>query len=182
VKQRMIPALAVAIVLAGTIGLAQAPGRVEQYRYTWGSQGDVIASCADYGLGDFQVLEDWEVVIRDMYQYDKDGQPTQWVENLRATSDRFYNSVTGKSLDAGPGETQEMRVLFENGRMVSHRWSGVLFKINVPGHGLIFAESGRATWVWDPNDPANLEHSLVANSGHNMWVDRDLEVLCEYLQ
>ena len=81
---------------------------------------------------------------------DQNGQPKQLVENLKLTLDVYRNSETQKSLSAGPGESEEMRMLFENGLPVTHRWSGLLFKVTVPGYGLIVAESGRATWQWDP--------------------------------
>lgn len=177
---RMIVAVALAVVLAGGIGFAQDGSRVLQSRYTLGPfVGDVVADCSDFGVGDFLVLEDWQASVHDMMLLDRNGQPKQLVENLKLTLDVYRNSETGKSLSAGPGESEQMRMLFENGLPVTHRWSGLLFKVTVPGYGLIVAESGRATWQWDPLGGS---HWLISNSGHNQWVERDLAALCEYLK
>jgi len=179
VKLRMIVAVAVAVVLAGGTAFTQDQGRVVQTRYTIEGVGDVIANCADYGVGQFAILNTWAADVRDATLFDKDGQPKQLVENLKITSDVYYNSVTGKSVTARPGENEQMRLLYENGLPVSHQWSGTLFQIVVPGYGNILRETGRARWIWDATGTA---HWLDTNSGHNMWVDRDLTALCEYLK
>ena len=64
---------------------------------------------------------------------DENGQPKQLVENLKVIVDVIYNSQTGKSVTAGPGESEQLRMLFENGLPVTHRWSGLLFKVTRAG-------------------------------------------------
>ena len=181
-KRRMIAAVTLAVALAGGIGFAQGGGRVLQSRYLVPPEpavGDVLADCSDFGAGDFLLLNDWQYSIHDAMLLDQNGQPKQLVENLKVVMDVIYNSKTGKSVAAGPGESEQLRLLFENGLPVTHRWSGLLFKVTVPGYGLIVAESGRATWQWDPLGGS---HWVISNSGHNQWVDRDLAALCEYLK
>jgi hypothetical protein len=174
----MVVAVAVAVVLAGGVAFTQGQGRVVQDRYPFEVRGDVIANCADYGVGDFQILADYEAEIHDATLLGKDGLPVQLVENFKVKWSVYYSPETGKSINGGPGESQQMRMLFENGVPVSHRWSGAVFKVVVPGYGPTLLETGRARWIWDATGTA---HWLDTNSGHNDWVDRDLTALCEYM-
>jgi hypothetical protein len=178
-KRRMIVAVAVAVVLAGGVAFTQSQGRVVQERYPFEVKGDLIADCSKYGVGDFRILTDYAAEVHDATLLGQDGLPIQLVENFKCLWSRYYSPETGKEVKGGPGESQQMRMLFENGLPVSHRWSGAVFKIVVPGYGPILLETGRARWIWDA---AGTAHWLDTNSGHNMWVDRDLTALCNYLK
>jgi hypothetical protein len=176
VRHRMIVAVAVAVVLAGTIAFAQ-QGRVVESTGTSGISEWQVVSCLDDNGNPFDVMETYEETWRDMTRYGKDGNLDQIIRTYRYPTDLYWNSVTEKSLIAGPGQGSEVRFTYENGVLVNLFASGGLVRVNVPGYGHIFIETGHT--MWDAN------HQLIWNTGHNQYRDWDpaaLEALCNALK
>jgi len=165
------------VALAGGIAFAQSGNRVLQDRYVIGPiRGDLIGNCADYGVGNFEVWNDWEASVHDVILFEKDGvTPKQLVENLKVLWEFYYNSTNpeAKRLTGGPGENQQLVMTYENGRVVSLRYSGPVFRVNVPGYGQVFAETG----VFKREYYDGAWH-FIMNSGKNQYWDGDIEALC----
>ena len=176
-RPRMIIAVVVAVMVAGTIGFAQKQGRVVE---SFGSESfnGLFTSCYDdKGVLLFNVMERYEGTWRDMTRYNKYGQIEQMVRTVTFPVDVIWNEDTEKSLSGGPGLRNEVRFIYSNGVLVSITTSGPVIRFNVPGYGPVFIETGRA--VYDAN------HQLVSNTGHNDYRDWDpaaLAAVCNALK
>jgi hypothetical protein len=62
----------------------------------------------------------------------------------------------------------------------SFRESGLGWKVRIPGHGVIFAETGTSVYQCDPQTSANCV--LVSNVGFNQLADGDVAALCDDLK
>ena len=178
-KPRIILAVVVAVMLAGTLGFAQGQGRVVQDRFTDTWEGVFVGGCInDYGET-FDVMNRLEMSAKKTTIYDKKGQIAQVVVNAKATTDIFWNSLEPeKSLRGGPGENQEVRWTYENGEVVLLQQSGPTVRINLRGYGPIYIETGHARI--DPNT-----YEVYFNSGWNHYWDGDpaaAEALCNALK
>jgi len=181
VKHRFAVAIAIAVLFAGVVVFAQGQQRVTHERYTITSApypDNVLANCADVGVGDFLVLEDYSADIHDVTFYDGDGRLTRIVESARFTGDVLYNSTApDKRILGGPGENQENQFTFdENGEMTSHYFSGPSYKFVVPGYGPIFMDTGHTRAVHDSDG-----WHVLFNTGHNLG-DSDIIAVCNALK
>jgi len=177
VKFRMTIAVAVAVLLAGTIAFAQGNGRVVESigGETW--LGVFIPGCVDDNGQAFDVINDYEATWRDMTRYEKNGDIAQIVRTVTFPKDVFTNSVTGKTLVGGPGERNEVRFVYAAGVLVKITSSGPVLRVNVPGYGPVFIETGHA--VFDGN------HMIISNTGHNDyhgWPPEAVVALCNALK
>jgi hypothetical protein len=75
----------------------------------------------------------------------------------------------------GPGELEVDHYLYEDGSLVSDTWTGVPYKVVLPGYGTILMETGRAVFDFTTDQ-------LLFNSGQNQAVDGDLAAICDVLQ
>lgn len=176
-KFRMAVAVAVAVLVAGTIGFAQGQGRVVESLGGEVWQGVFISECVADDGSLFDVMNDYEATWRDLTRYEKNGDIAQIVRTVRFPKDVFTNSVTGKTLYGGPGERNEVRFIYEDGVLVNIISTGPVLRINVPGYGPVFIETGHA--VYDEN------HVLLFDSGHNDyrgWAPEAVEALCNALK
>ena len=178
-KLRMIVAIAVAIMLAGTLGFAQSQGRAVHKEFTGAWEGAFVSGCInDYGET-FDVMNRFETSLKDTTIYNKQGQIAQVVRSVKFTTDIFWNSLEPeKSLRGGPGENQEVRWTYENGEVVLLQQSGPTVRINLRGYGPIYIETGHARV--DPNTG-----EVYFNSGWNHYWDGDpaaAEALCNALK
>jgi hypothetical protein len=179
--RRCVLGVAIAILIAGSVVLVQAQGRVIQNRFTEQVVGSVFVDCQALGVGDFQVLNDYADSVHQMILLGNDGLPTQAIVSLKYSLDAYYNSKdTSKSnvLYGGPGENWEYRWLFENGEVVSYAISGNLFKLRVPGYGVIYPGQGRAVYEWDPTTNGWVK---IFNSGPTPTV-QDKVAVCNALK
>jgi hypothetical protein len=175
-RLRSLVLVAVSVLLFGSTGFAQDQRRAVQ-SFDTVSFTESAGSCAPYGL-DFEVLNDWVGTIHIVLVYDQQGQLRQRTRNLRTTYSLYYNSNTpANSLLGGPGESITVRMTWEDGQLVSRQTSGGSWRVNLPGQGLIFGETGLATF--DPLDPFG---PPVTNTGHNQYRDGDLRALCDALK
>jgi hypothetical protein len=180
--RRCVFGVAIAILIAGSVVLVQAQGRVIQNRQTLDPVvGDVFVDCAALDVGNFKVLTDWTATLDDTFLLGKDGQIKQAIRKLKFTSDVYYNSEKPwNSLDGGPGEGFEYRAVFENGIPATLAESGDLVKIIVPGYGPIYSAKGRAMFEWDPTTNDWAWGHVIFNSGPTPTV-QDKVALCNAL-
>ena len=178
-RTRIIVAVGVAVMLAGTIGFAQSQGRAVHTESTGSWEGVFVGGCInDYGET-FDVMNRLETSAKDTTIYDKKGQIAQVVMNAKATTDIFWNSLEPeKSLRGGPGENEEIRWTYENDLVVLMHQSGAIIRVNLRGYGPIYIETGHARV--DPNT-----YEVYFNSGWNQYWDGDpaaAEALCNALK
>jgi hypothetical protein len=185
VKCRFPVAVAIAVLLAGTIGVAQKQGRVTETNSTT-EYNYPFTTCYAGTADEFVINEKWVEVWRDMTRYDK-NEPTQIeqiVRTVRFPTDVLTNSVSGKTLSGGPGLRAEVRVIYENGVPVSIASSGPIIRFNVPGYGHVFIETGHSVFNVVIDD-AGEHHLIVSNTGHNDyrdWAPEALEAVCNALK
>ena len=178
-RLRMIIAVVVAVMLAGTLGFAQSQGRAVHKESTGAWEGVFVSGCInDYGET-FDVMNRFETSVKDTTIYDKKGQIAQVVRSIKFTTDIFWNSLEPeKSLRGGPGEGEELRWTYEDNVMVLMHQSGAIVRVNLRGYGPIYAETGHARV--DPNT-----YEVYFNSGWNHYWDGDpaaAEALCNALK
>jgi hypothetical protein len=178
VKRRFPVAVAVAVLLAGTIAFAQGNGKVTQYRDQFPVVGEYVGDCAT-DAGNFTVLTDYQASMRGTTFADASGHIYREVQSFRIMSSVYYNaSDHDKSLPGGPGENEQNQYAFDgNGLMIEHIFSGPAYKIIVPGYGPLFMETGHGRFVYENGAWVN-----KFNSGHNQKIDGDLVALCEFLK
>jgi len=172
VRPRIIFAVAVAVILAGTIGFAQGQGRIEKFGIgPEASVGFKVGHCAD---GNFDVLTDYVFLITGTNRYDKSGQFVTDRFQLKVIGESVYynSSDPAKSLPGGPGEVENHRTDPKTGLGFG---AGLSFKVRIPGYGLVFAETGRFASDYSTGE-------YVFQSGHNQFADQDLAALCKYLK
>jgi hypothetical protein len=169
VKKRSVFAVVVVLLLMSSVAFSQDNRRTEKFAFPIAVAGQFIGQC-----NDFQVLTDYTVLITGTDRYDKSGQFVQEILKARLMGEsRYYNSTNdAKEVLGGPGEVENDRWNAAQGLVYV---TGLIFKVRVPGYGLIFAETGRA--VLDLNTG-----EWGFNSGHNQWVDGDVAALCNYLK
>jgi hypothetical protein len=134
--------------------------------------GFYVGSC-----GDFDILSDFAGVLHGVDVFDKNGLPVREVTHIRLTRGEsvYYNSTDPQKFVLGAGEVEQDLYLWEDGTLVSDQWTGVPFKVVLPGYGAIFMETGRGLWDFTTNQ-------LLFNSGQNQFADGDLAALCNALQ
>ena len=148
---------------------SQEKRRTEKVRFQDTVAGFVVGQCQG-----FDVLADWTALLTATIVYDKSGQVVQQIQSYRVIGeDRYYNSANpNKEVNGGPGENEESRLDAATGLIF---FSGLSWKIRLPGYGLIFEETGHmvldtTTGQW------------LSDAGHNRSVDQDLAALCNYLK
>ena len=174
-KLRRVLAFAVVFVLLGSVGFGESKRRTVK-----GSVGPVaVTGVAVADCGDFQVLADWVALITWTDVLDKDG---QWVRSSQHYTvlgeSLYYNSEDpDRAVVGGPGENENSNWDAATGVVSFH---GLMWKIRVPGHGVLWFETGSLVQQCEPYTFQNCE--AVSNTGHNMVHDGDIEALCEYLR
>lgn len=124
---------------------------------------DVLTDC-----GDFQVLDDFDVLITTRSFTDNDGNIVSELLNIRGT-DSIYNSVTGERYTARYG--QLVKVDPVSGERTH---AGVVFRVNVPGAGAVLLDLGL-----DIFNPTTGEHTVIG--GPHQLLEGDIAALCAAL-
>ena len=123
--------------------------------------------------GDFDVLSDSLIAGYWRYRYDKDGNPTFIRLHLQVTESVYYRSDNPSiSLSGGPGEVQNDLVDFRKDR---YFFTGIPFKVTVPGYGVIFREVGRVIL-----DLETFEVIFQSGGPHD-FTNQNLAALCNAL-
>ncbi len=168
-SQRNVLAIALVVLLISSITFSQDNRRTKQFSFPDTITGQLVGQC-----GNFDVLTDYVILVSGTMVYDKSGALVQTVRRLHTIGESmYYNSTTPeKSVSGGPGEVEVDRFDETEGLLYI---SGPIFKIRVPGYGLIFAETGHLVVDLTTGQ-------VISNSGHNQMVDQDLAALCNYLK
>jgi len=179
VRLRMIVAVVVAVMLAGSVGFTQGQGRAIQEKSTATWEGVFVPGCTDDYGNTFDVMNYYEATVRGTKIYNKMGQIAKEIKSYKFTYDVFWNSLDpDKSLHGGPGENEEARWTYENGVRVTQQMSGAIVRINLRGYGPIYAETGHQRL--DPNT-----YEVLFNSGWNSLFSGDAaaaKALCDALK
>ena len=168
-KQRSVFFVALVLLLVSNIAFSQDSRRTEKFKIPFTDTGFFVGQC-----GTFDVLTDFAGIYSGTLVYDKSGAVVQTIQHIRVIGESIYYNSTDptKSVIGGPGEREMDRIVTESGLQYT---SGPLFKIRIPGYGLILAETGH--FVFDTTTG-----QFLFNSGHNQVVDQDLAALCDYLK
>ncbi len=123
--------------------------------------------------GAFDILSDWNGLLQFTYFTDGDGNLVRQHIRYRVVgSSRYYNSVDPTiGVAGGPGEIQNNRWDFTDNTAV---FSGVAWKITVPGYGAILFETGKT--VLDLTTFA-----IIHDTGQNQFNEQDFAALCGVL-
>jgi len=130
--------------------------------------GLTIGSC-----GAFDILSDWNGLLQFTYYYDGDGNLVRQHLRYRILGQsRYYNSADPQLVVlGGPGEIQNNRWDFTDSTVA---YSGVAWKITLPGYGTILFETGKT--VFDLTTG-----TIIHDTGHNQLNEQDFAALCEAL-
>ena len=172
-KLRIVIAVAVAVLLAGTTGFGQGQGRIERSEGTFAVQGQVMGPC-----GSAWVVAQYTVAWKQMDRYDNGGVLVESVIQNSAIGSSLY--YLGNEGDAAPSDAKVVIGVPKEPENVRIDWvknilsdQGDIFHVTVPGYGTIFAAVGHA--VYDMStDPLTTLHSSPQYAG-------DVAALCDYL-
>ena len=170
---RIVITVAVAVLLAGTIGFAQEQGRTERSEGTFAVQGQVMGPC-----GSASVLAQYTIAWKQIDRYDKSQVLVESIiQNKPIGSSLYYLGSEGEAAPSDakvvigvPKEMENVRVDWVKNIIYDQ---GDIFHVTVPGYGTIFAQVGHA--AYDMNtDPWTTLHSSTQYDG-------DVAALCDYL-
>ena len=172
-KLHRLLTFAAAFILLGSVAFGESKRRTEKGSFSNAVTGFVVGQCDG-----FQILADWVFQLSWVDLYDKSGQFVQEIDHYRVLGQTvYYNSEDPtKAVFGGPGESEQSQYDGATGMIYGH---GAIWKIKVPGYGVIFAETGTYILQCDPYTFSNCE--LVSNTGHNQFWDNDLAAVCDYL-
>ena len=159
--------IAATLVFATTSTVLAVPPYKESFNFDY--TGFIIGDC-----GSFLILND--AVAEGFYieHFDTAGNTTHVNQHIKYSQSIYYNSEnTAVSLYGGPAELENDRFDFTGDQAVL-AVSGVLFKITVPGHGVIFHEAGRTIFDYLTGD-------LLWQAGPNDFTEENVAALCAAL-
>jgi hypothetical protein len=161
--RRYLLGVALALAVAGSVTFAQ--GKPEQLRYRMAGEWQ-LGSC-----GDIPLIYTFDGTYHEVWSTDKDGTLTL-IQNFHMVQDTYHLEGSDHVLLGSPGVTETARVTDVGGPNETVKIAGNLFRVNIPGYGLIFAQSGKV--VFGPTG--------VISRGHtDFWSDQDFDALCSYL-
>jgi hypothetical protein len=157
-------ASAAALLLAATIANAAKPVKfADDYTVT----GLYLGDC-----GDFAVLWDLRVALHGKLFLDEDGVPEAQVAHFDWSEGVVYRSDDPSIfIESGPGVVGNQRITGDDGVPENNAFSGLGFKITIPGEGVISLEAGRVvydeflnvTFLAGPADFTNQEVGAICN-------------------
>ena len=144
--------LIVSLALAASWAVA-GNGRVEIIKFTLSDQVEWVATC-----GDYDILEKFDAKVKVKAHYDKDGNLINEMVHFGTDGQStFYNSEAPEIGISGGPEGVVLKFDYVDGTMTI---SGLAYKVNVPGVGVLFHQGGHyvcdlawnCTNVGGPND------------------------------
>jgi len=175
--RRLVLAIAVALLVAGTVAFAQNQGRTDKFEFTIAVPNQFIGVCAPY-----QVVTRYEVAVVVMDRRDKNGDLVQEIASYRTITPSLYFladysdppvRVNDNTVMGVPGEVEIDRyVVAEN---QTHA-QGAIFQATIPGYGRVFSQTGNTLLDMSTNPLTVLTHRH-----HNQYWDQDVAVVCAYL-
>jgi hypothetical protein len=134
---------------------------------------DIVVGYKLGSCGAFDILADWNALLQVTFYYDGDGNLVRQHVRYRVVGpSRYYNSVDPQvGVLGGPGEIQNNRFDFVNNTLT---FSGLAWKITLPGYGTILFETGLSVM--------DLTSGIITrDTGQNQLNAGDLAALCEAL-
>jgi hypothetical protein len=173
VKLRIVITVAVAVLLAGTIGFGQGQGRTERSEGTFAVQGQVMGPC-----GSEWVVAQYTIAWKQSDRYDNSQVLVESIiQNKPIGSSLYY---LGRQGDAAPSDAKVVIGVPKEMENVRVDWvnniiydQGDIFHVTVPGYGTIFAQIGHAVWDMSTDPWTTLRSSTQ--------YDGDVAALCDYL-
>lgn len=134
---------------------------------------DVVVGATVGSCGTFDILSDWTALIHITLHFDTDGNLVRTQNQYRLIGQsRYYNSTDPDvSLLGGPGEVQACS--FDVASNI-FSYSGNVWKVRLPGYGMIFHETGKTVINLTTN-------TILRDTGQNQFNDQDFAALCEAL-
>ena len=172
-KERIVAAVAIALLLAGMAVSAQTQGRIEPYQFTVADTGvQLPGSC-----GDFNILYDDVILIRGTLRYDKAGNLVKDRYLIKIIGQtRYYNSTDpDKFVMGGPGELEVEHILWEDGIPAINSFAGPAFKVILKGYGPIYLQAGHTVYDYRTGE-------VLFHAGPNAYLEQDIQALCDYLK
>ena len=182
--RRCVLGVTIALLIAGTVALAQGPGLVVRTTEPTGYEGP-LASCYDAGGQHlFDIMETYVGTIDRTKRYRTNGTLAQENMRLQVTYDRLYNSADPEKFLETSGENEEVRYIYdENGNLMTQYSKGAIYKFTAPAYGTVLLETGLA--IFDRRNG----YELLSNVGHNDVINfyylgdaSGLETICNYLK
>ena len=158
----LLVGLTVVMFMFGTVAAWAASPSVVHISGSF-SGDDSIADC-----GTFEVRDEFTLNFSGTEHYDQQGNLVRVVEHIFGV-DRLYNSVTGKSLKPASFNQGEIVHPIEGQVAVN----GVIFRITVPGAGVVLLDVGRFVFTFDGD--------LVFIAGQHQFLAGDFAGLCAAL-
>jgi len=170
--KRITAALAIATMVCGSAAWADKP-----VQYPVGPDqvtGFFVADC-----GDFFVLSDFrsEGYARD--HFNSDGSLNRTFFNLQYPDGIYYNANDPSYWLAGKAEHTQQWMYFQNGMATKFVEVGPVFKVTVPGYGVVFHATGRKIWEYN-QDLGQWENTWGA--GPSDYLEGNSDALCAALR
>jgi hypothetical protein len=158
---------AAALLFAGA-GRAQGQGRVERFQDTLVFTAQSLGSC-----GSFEILADWQLSVGGRDLFDGNGDFVNEIRHEKVVGrDLFYNSGDPDSFVlGGPGEVEQLKI----GADGIMSFSGVPFKIVLPGQGSVFLQTGLTIIDLNSGD-------ILFSAGHDDGMTGNIAAVCEALR
>lgn len=160
------------VVLWGASPLGAESDRIVIERWVGTNGHDPVGYCGT-APDRFAVWSDYSYSVIQRIHKDKSGAITDVSYGIKVLGQSVYygEPSTGITLAGGPGELSHYTYDLERGLLY---FSGLSFKVVLPGQGVIYMQSGH--YVQDLNSGL-----IISQSGHNDYNDGNLEALCRAL-
>ena len=176
-RVRFVAAVAIALLVAGTVAIAQQQGRTERFQVSIPESNWFVGVCSPT----VDVFLSAAIEVRVTLFYDKSGNVVlKELDKVNPGPAMFFlgdpetqAQIAGtKTVKGSPGQTENDRYIFADD--VDYI-TGIPFKIVVPSLGRIYSFAGRSVWVISTG-------ALVDYSAGNGNAASDVTGLCDYLK
>jgi hypothetical protein len=169
--QRVL-AVAVVLLFLVSLGFGQTQGGVKpRVQIIWPDpvviRGEFVCNC-----GDFNILNDYTLIVRKVFQVDKYGSPVKGVEHFSNSFSIYYNSEDPSISVAGEETAGLLKSDYD---AMTMKVCGNPYKITAPGYGLIFHQVG--CWTWDLNT-----WEVIDYKGPHDIFEGNMDGLCHLLR
>lgn len=171
-KKSRMGNLLLALVLAAGAGTpaskawAVPPNKVD---FAFDVVGFLVGDC-----GTFQVWTDFFGEGFFIERFDQDGTVTKVNQHINYSQSIYYNSENPAiAIEGGPGEVENDQFDF-TGDTPTVAVTGVVFKVTLPGHGVIFHEAGRAVFDFATGE-------ALFQAGPHDFQEQEVAALCAAL-
>jgi hypothetical protein len=166
--RRILLLLMIVAAMVATMAASAAATKPDVLESDVPVEGDVVvADCSAFGVGNFQVHDEFVFDFTGKLFFDKNGEPVSIVEQIRGT-DTFYSPQTGKEFTSRFQNTEHIDLTTNTAAV-----TGVVSLLTVPGSGAVLLDVGRIVFQGG---------EVTFQAGPHQLVEGDLEGLCEALE